>query len=114
MAKPIRPKEHRITITVDNDGDFTYENPLIWAYQGDSIVWECKNDCPFSIHIGWNSPLDKGRYHSVNGDTKKAKKAEVKEDAQPGKYSYTVAVYLNGEIWTDDPPFIVKPPPKGG
>jgi hypothetical protein len=109
MDKVRDPETHTITITVGEKGDFKYDNPLVWAYQGDTIVWECTNNCPFAIHIGWNSPLDKGRYRSVDGNNKEAK---VKEAAQPGNYSYTVAVYIDGEIWMDDPPFIVKPPPR--
>ena len=110
MAIAGNPETHTITITVDNDGNFSYDNPLIWVDRRDTIVWECANHCPFAIHIGWNSPLKKGRYRSVKGDSITT---VVPDDAQPGNYSYTVAVYLDGEIWTDDPPFIVKPPPKG-
>ena len=106
MDKAGNTETHTITITVDPKGDFTYSNPLIWVYQGDTIIWECTNDCPFAIHIGWSSP-GKGRYRSVDG---KPIEASVKNNAQPGYYSYTVAVFIDGNIWTDDPPFIVKPP----
>jgi len=110
MEKVGNPKTHTIKITVDNDGDFSYDNPLIWVYPGDTIIWECTNNCPFAIHIGWNSPL-KGRYRSKDGTPKKA---TVPENAQPGYYSYTVAVCIDNVIWTDDPPFIVKPPRGSG
>ena len=108
MAKPGNPETHTITIYVDDKGDFKYDNPLIWAYPGDTIIWECTNHCPFAIHIGWNSPV-KGRYRSVDGTPKEA---PVPENARPGYYSYTVAVFdeKTRKIWTDDPPFIVKPP----
>ncbi len=107
MDKERNPETHTVTITVDKKGDFKYDNPLIWVYRGDTIIWECTNNkCPFAIHIGWNSPV-KGRYHSVDG---KPIKAPVRKNAQPGYYSYTVAVCIDGNIWTDDPPFIVKPP----
>lgn len=106
MDKAGNKEPHTITITVDKKGDFKYDNPLIWVDQGDTIIWECTNDCPFAIHIGWSSPV-KGRYRSVDG---KPIEASVKKNAQPGYYSYTVAVCIDDVIWTDDPPFIVKPP----
>ena len=106
MDKDGNSETHTITITVDHKGDFTYENPLIWVYPGDKIIWECKNSCPFAIHIGWSSPV-KGRYHSVDGEPIEA---SVKNNAQFGHYSYTVAVCVDNVIWTDDPPFIVRPP----
>ena len=106
MDKDRNPKTHTTIINVDDDGNFTYDNPLIWAYPGDTIIWECKNDCPFAVHIGWNSPV-KGRYRSKDGT---GINATIPENAQPGYYSYTVAVCVDNVIWTDDPPFIVRPP----
>ena len=106
MDKAGNPETHTITITVDKKGDFKYENPLIWVDRGDTIIWKCENRCPFAIHIGWKSPA-KGRFRSVDG---KPIEASVKKNAQPGYYSYTVAVCIDDVIWTDDPPFIVKPP----
>jgi hypothetical protein len=108
MAIAGNPNGHTISITVDNDGHFSYENPLIWVYPGDTIVWECTNNYPFAIHIGWNSPA-KGRYRSVDG---KPIEAQIRGNAQFGYYHYIVAVYdkNTGKIWIDDPPFIVKPP----
>ena len=111
MDKDRNPETHTIIITVDDDGNFTYDNPLIWVDKGDTIVWECTNHSPFAIHIGWNSPVE-GRYRSVDGT---AIEAPVPKNARPGYYSYTVAVFdkKTRKIWTDDPPFIVKKP-KGG
>ncbi len=106
MDKGENPKTHTITITVDNDGNFSYDNPLIWVDHGDTIIWECTNNCPFAIHLGWNSPLKKGRYRSEDGTRIEA---EVKKNAQPGYYQYAAAVCIDKEIWIDDPPFIVKP-----
>jgi len=106
MDKDRNPETHTINITVDDDGNFTYDNALIWVYPEDTIIWECANNCPFAIHIGWNSPVE-GRYRSVDGT---AIEAPVPKNARPGYYSYTVAVCIDNEIWTDDPPFIVKKP----
>ena len=109
MDKDGNPETHTITITVDHKGNFNYDNPLIWVYPEDTIIWKCNNSCPFAIHIGWNSPV-KGRYRSVDG---KPIKASVQKKAEAGYYSYTVAVCIDNVIWTDDPPFIVKRP-RGG
>ncbi len=106
MDKAGNSETHTITISVDKKGDFTYVNPLIWVHPGDTIIWKCTNACPFAIHIGWNTPV-KGRYQSDDGIPIEA---SVKNNAQPGYYSYTVAVCIDNVIWTDDPPFIVKPP----
>jgi len=111
MEKGENPTTHTIKITLDDDGNFTYDNPLIWVYPGDAIVWEFTNSCPFAIHIGWNSPV-KGRYRSVDGKPIPDPPASVPKNARPGYYSFTVAVFdeKTRKIWTDDPPFIVKKP----
>jgi len=109
MDKDRNPETHTIIITVDNDGNFTYDNPLIWVDPGDTIVWECENKWPFAIHVGWNSPLEKGRYQSTDGTRIEA---TVPVGARPSYYYFTVAVFdeKTRKIWTDDPPFIVKRP----
>ena len=113
MEKGENPTTHTIKITLDDDGNFTYDNPLIWVYPGDAIVWEFTNSCPFAIHIGWNSPV-KGRYRSVDGKPIPDPPASVPKNAKPGYYSFTVAVFdeKTRKIWTADPPFIVKKPKK--
>jgi len=111
MDKGKHPKEHIIEITVE-DGDFTYDNPIIWVDPGDIIKWECTNHWPFAIHVGWDSPLKKGRFRSVNGNSIKT---IVPDEARPGNYEYAIAVVdeKTREIWIDHPPFIVKRPPGG-
>ena len=108
MDKKGNPETHTVTITVE-DGNFTYDNPIIWVDRGDTIIWECTNRWPFAIHIGWGSPLEKGRYRSVDGTGISTK---VLPNAQPGDYEYAVAVFeeKSRETWTDHPPFIVKRP----
>ena len=113
------PKTHTVSIIVDNNGNIDYENGFLRVYPGDTVVWKCTNGCPFSIHIGWNSPLDKGRFQSVEGEDIVT---EVSKGARFGHYEYSVAVYTEGKIkdkgttakviWTDDPPLIVKRPPR--
>lgn len=106
MDRDRNPETHTTKINVDDDGNITYVKPMILANRGDTIVWECTNNkCPFAIHFGNKTPM-KSSYQSVDGtpiqDT-------VPLDAPYGSYTYMVAVYIDGKIWTDDPPFIVKP-----
>lgn len=110
MALPKKSREHTVRIVVDKDGNLTYDNPVIWVDRGDSIIWECQGDYPFAVHVGWNSPLDKGRYQAPKG---RKITANVPENALPGHYPYTVAVYEGERIWTDDPELIVRRPSGG-
>jgi len=107
MALPKKSDEHRVKIVVDKDGNFSYENPLIWVDRGDSIIWECQGDYPFAVHLGWGSPLDKGRYHASK---KEQIVARVLNNALAGHYPYTVVVCDGEKLWTDDPELIVRRP----
>lgn len=107
MDKHGNPENHTVTITVDSDGNFTYENPLIWVDRGDTIVWECTNKCPFAVYFGWDSPLKKGRFNAAKGNKIST---VVPENAPPGHYNYTSAVFLDGEIWMDDTEVIIRRP----
>jgi len=114
------PETHTVSIIIDKKGNIDYENGFLRVCPGDTVVWKCKKGCPFSIHVGWNSPLDKGRYQSVKGEDIVT---EVSKGARFGHYEYSVAVFCEGiidkdkgtietVIWTDDPPLIVKRPPR--
>ncbi|MFQ6070837.1 MAG: hypothetical protein ACE5LC_09995 [Candidatus Aminicenantales bacterium] len=105
MIKDRISEKHTVAIRVDDEGEFKYDNGLIWVYPKDTIIWQC--EYPFSIHIGWHSPLKKGRFQSENS---KDIVTVVPDDARPGYYRYTVAALVKGKIWTDDPEFIVKRP----
>jgi plastocyanin len=103
------PKTHTANITVDSQGNFHYDPLIIMVDRRDTVVWKCEGNPNFAIHIGWNSPLDRGRYRT----SKKEIKAHVQENAQPGHYHYFVAVLIDNEIWTDDPEIIVRRPSGG-
>jgi len=107
VAEKRGPITQTVVIKVNEEGDFDYENGLIWVLPGDTIVWECENKYPFSIHFGWDSPLKQGRFQSENGNSKDT---VVPDNARPGYYRYTVAVLRDEKIWTDDPELIVKKP----
>ena len=80
--------------------------PRLFVDRGDKIAWECES--PFAIHFPGITLLGKGRIRSKKEE--KSISTAVRNDAQPGCYKYFVAVYHDGNIWTDDPEFIVKPP----
>lgn len=98
-------KTHTVNITLEA-GKISYDKPCFMAYPGDTIEWVCESDgCHFAVHLGWESPLPKGRYRPVTG---KKTGDKVPKNAPPGRYKYFVAVSDGKNIWTDDPDFIVK------
>ena len=99
-----KPIEINIT---QKDGDLSYDPCCPKVKRGDLIHWICEreNGDYFAVHIGWNTPLDEGRYRKPCG----AKiVAQVDDDAQYGEYKYSVSVFDGSDIWTDDPIFIVR------
>lgn len=107
MPLPKKSREHKVRIIVDKDGNFSYENASILVDRGDSITWECQGGHPFAVHLGWGSPLEKGRYRASK---KEQIVAHVLNDAAAGHYRYTVVVCDGEKIWTDDPELIVRRP----
>ncbi|UCG50725.1 MAG: hypothetical protein JSW58_11010 [Candidatus Latescibacterota bacterium] len=91
------------------DGDFSYSDQACYIERKHKTVQiRCEQGYPFAVHIGWNTPFEKGRDRAKGGETIYL---HLKKDALPGEYKYLVAVYdpKTEEIWTDDPYFIIKP-----
>jgi len=107
-VKQKRNQPHRVEIIVKN-GEICYSNDYFKVNRGDSIIWSCdkKYGHCYSVHLGYKSPLPKGRYRKACGQDIRDK---VKTNAEPGEYKYFVAVYDGKNIWTDDPIFIVRRP----
>jgi plastocyanin len=98
-------KTHTVKINVVG-GNVLYDKPSISVDPEDTIEWVCENSqYHFAVHIGWDSPLRKGRYRASMG---KRISEKVPKKAPPGRYKYFVAVFDGTNIWTDDPDFIVK------
>lgn len=94
-----------------NNGDFNYlGNEIVYVDPGDTIEWICKNGYAFTVHIGRESPLEKGRFRA--GIKKKiVTKVPLKPKANYTKIvKYLMAVYDGKNIWTDDPLIIIKKP----
>lgn len=115
MDKGTENQLHTVVILLDERGNIDYENGLIRAIPGDTIVWQCprckEGRKPFSVHIGWNSPFPECSYQSPDGSDIAV---DVPAEAQFGHYRYVVAALVNGNIYTDDPELIVRKPKKGG
>lgn len=102
---------HTVKISVTDEGKFSYEPLIVKMDRGDTIEWIFLNKgYYFAVHIGWNTPLDIMKHQ---GNSEKPIRGQVREDAPNGRYKYFVAAFdLEKEILlTDDPDFIVKPPP---
>lgn len=101
-------KIHKVTMTLKN-GDISYDPYRIMVKRGDQIEWECKGKkgvkYHIGVHIGWDSPLDKGRLRALPG---KKVRSVVLGDAKYGLYKYFVAISDGKNIWTDDPEVIVR------
>jgi hypothetical protein len=106
-----------IRIHVNDEGDFqyAYEPKSRRVKIGDEVQFYC--DAPglehFAVHVGWDTPLGKGRYRSPEPGLV----AQVPASARPGVYEFFVAALMKsprpkveGEmaIYTDDPNFIVE------
>lgn len=60
-------KTHTITISMQN-GDISYDKHCVFVEPEDTIEWVCADaNCHFAVHIGWDSPLGKGRYRAARG-----------------------------------------------
>ena len=93
----------RVKITLKN-GDLSYSPCCPKLDKGEELKWIC-NDGIFAVHIGYNSPLPKGRYRAKKGEETGDK---ILGDATPGDYKYSVSVYDGEYLWTDDPKFIIR------
>ncbi len=77
------------------------------------ITWKFAEQDPdtafLTVFIGWNTPLidsEKNRAVTLRGRRGEIT-AHVAPDAAEGVYKYSIAVHCDGEIFMDDPEFIV-------
>jgi len=72
----------------------------------DRVEWFCREGLPFAIHFDPLSPLQHRRLRSSETEGGTRVEEAVRGDILPGKYRYLVAVFHNGEIYTEDPELI--------
>lgn len=117
MLKNSKKNPRNINIYVQ-DGSIVYDEgrfcACMKAERGELIKW--KSNYLFSIHFGWSSP-----FNIITGCSEKKNEekytieARVRENAEPGEFKYSVAVYYpsesrEGKIFIDDPHVIIPPP----
>lgn len=87
------PQRHTI-VTVN-------PNPC-YIRRGDTVQWVCEGGHPIAIHFDPLSPLEHRRLRASQGVIEE----QVRDGILPGKYRYLVAVFSEGEIYTEDPELI--------
>lgn len=111
------PKERAIFVHLtDSGGSCTpvMGTEPVEAYQGDTVVWDVRNDCTADAEVEaldfmrnghGNDPFGPGaKKGSVNKAQHKPLKFKLKDDAEKGKYKYTFAVTNGGRL---DPELVV-------
>lgn len=85
---------------------------------GEQVIWVCKNNIPFTVHFGWDSPFEKGVYiaQKVDDRTYMTEPAVVRKSipisATSVPYKYFIAAYIRefDFVVTYDPRILFIPP----
>ena len=106
--------EHVVEI-IQRRGDFMYrlnggspqEFLTFRVRRGDTITWICqKSDAHFAVDCGYDSPFPTRHFQGRPGQTRVGDK--IRTQVPEGRYKYTVAVWDDEGVWTDDPEFIIR------
>lgn len=93
---------HQVTITVCDDQTLCYDQPIVRAERGDSIVWT--STMPFAVDFGRVSPSHRLKNSSDKGSVT----MNIRADAAAGRYKYFVAAFDGTRVLTDDPEIIIE------
>jgi plastocyanin len=74
----------------------------IFVEAGDTVVWASASG-PWAVHFTGVSPMRVRRIRAPGGERNGGL---IREDIAPGKYTYFVAVEVEGRIYTADPDLI--------
>ena len=85
---------HAVTITVDYEGNFSYEKGVLRVKAGDSVCWICPSG-NFAVSFE-RSPFEDVH---ISGEQGARSAALTVEDVPYGSYHYAVAVALGPRIW---------------
>ncbi len=100
MTQMRGPETVTIKITPANPPKVSIDPAEISKSNGDQVQWECPDsDSGFQVHFPANSP-----FANKSFDERNPRSGQVRGDAGPGKYHYTVTV----KNQTLDPGLIVK------
>lgn len=101
------PRHHQLRVTVDPEvGRVAVEPSPVYIAPGDRVDWTCEAG-PFAIHFEPFSPLAHRRLWTTGDQTRVG--GDIRANNVPGKYRYFVAVWYDGQIYTEDPELIDDP-----
>ena len=91
----------RITIKVNEEGEFTYEPSVKRLREGQPITWACSQG-PFCISFQQGTPFDSMDFHGDEGpDGWTATSSEADVAGEAGHFHYAVAIFWQGRVYMD-------------
>ena len=96
--------EHHVKVQVSQHGHFNYTHQRLKVHPGQTITWNSP-DGDLGIQFAVLTP---GENIAMTAPQGTDVSDEVRQDAAPGRYKYTVAVAKNGKVFIDDPEVIVE------
>lgn len=113
--KAVEPQVHSVRIIIQ-EGRIICDPPLVETRYQDKVQWVCEQGYPFTVHFGWNSPLDQIYYPAEIKEEKEISltcQAIVIRNAEIAGHQlikYFVAVYVKcqNKVLTLDPELVVK------
>ena len=104
----VEPMRHQLRVTVDPEvGRVSVTPSPVYIASGDTVEWTYEGG-PFAIQFEPFSPLARRRLWTTGDQT--TVEGEIRANNVPGTYRYFVAVWHDGEIYTEDPELIDDPP----
>ena len=90
------PADYTVKISVDDNGNFSYQNAVVRVQAGDSVAWECAHS--FSVSFQ-RTPFNSTVFHSHNGGSLGKTTGSETVQGPLGVYHYAVAVAKNDKVW---------------
>lgn len=97
---------HHVTVHVDENGVFSYDNIRLKVRRGDRIVWKSL-DGDLGVRFTALSPVARSAF-SIGQDDEEEAGGRVQDNALYGTYKYIVAVARDGKVFIDDPEIEVE------
>jgi plastocyanin len=97
-----------IRINYIGDNDFETDRAYCRVKAGETIEWECTGNGFYAIDFGWSWQLGPKTLTTQLGSRISV---NIPKGFPPGIYKYTLVIFdtAKGEIFVDDPNFIVRP-----
>jgi hypothetical protein len=101
------PHQFTVRITVSDDGNFKYSHSHLRVTRGDQVRWEITRGNIFVVRFPKKTPFTQVEFRGIDYHPTVTDFAEVRADAPPGIYRYTVAVAVENKIFIDASPEIL-------